>query len=419
MASADLFSRFGVALVIGILIGLQREHAHGEPDEELFAGVRTFALMGLLGCTAAFAADILGSPWVFIAITAVLGSLLAIAYFVSAWRGEIGLTTEAAVVVTILAGALCYWNQLALAAALAVATMVLLSLKLEMHRFAQRLTREDIYATLKFAVITAIILPVLPNQTYGPPPLNVLNPYKIWLLVVLISGISFLGYVLIKLIGPSQGIGLTGLLGGLTSSTAVTLSFTQRSQKSQGLARPFALAIMVAWTVMFVRVVVEVTAVNVGLARVLWPPMAAAGLAGTAYCLYLYRKHRVEEKEEIEFSNPFELAPAVKFALIFAVILLMSKAAQTYLGNAGLYLSSIVSGLADVDAIALSMAELSGQPDGLAPQIAARATVLATFANTCVKGAIVVAGGAPGLRNALLPGFLLMLVSGVGVAFLM
>jgi uncharacterized membrane protein (DUF4010 family) len=418
MEQTALFYRFGAALAIGFLVGLQREYAHGGPGKEIFAGERTFALMGLVGCVAALAADELDSPWAFVGIILAMTAPITTAYFIGAWRGAVGLTTETAALVTVLAGALCYWDYLALAVAIAVATTVLLSLKLEMDRFVQRITRDDVYATLKFAVITAIVLPVLPNQTYGPPPLDVLNPYNIWLMVVLISGISFLGYVLIKIVGPRHGIGLTGLLGGLVSSTALTISFAERSQTEDDLAKPFALAITVAWTMMFSRVVVEVAALNAALLSMLWLPMAASAAAGLAYCVYLYVSQRTDREEDVAFANPFELGPAVKFGLIYAVILLLSRAAQTFLGNTGVYLSSVVAGFADVDAVTLSLAELSHPAGGVDLTTAARGIVLAAMSNTVVKGGIVLTGGSPTLRRALLPALVLMLVTGITVAFL-
>ena len=419
MDTTTLFYRFGVALAIGFLVGLQREYAKGGgAGKEIFAGERTLALMGLVGCTAAMVADVLDSAWAFTGIFLAQSGLIVIAHFVDARRGKIGVTTEVAALMTTLAGALCYWDYLPLAVALAVTTTVLLSLKVEMDKFVRLITREDIYATLKFAVITAIVLPVLPNrEIVDTPPFDVLNPYKIWLMVVFISGISFLGYVLVKVVGSRQGIGLTGLLGGLVSSTAVTLSFSQRSQRQCGLAKPFALAIMVAWTVMFSRVVVEVAALNPTLLGVLWMPMAASAAAGLAYCVYLYFSQHTDEAGEVRVSNPFELGPAIKFGLIYAVILLVSNAAQLYLGNTGLYLSSVLSGLADVDAITLSVAELSRAGD-LTLSTGARAIVLAAMSNTVVKGGIVLSSGSGALRRALLPGFILMLVAGVGVAFL-
>ena len=237
-------------------------------------------------------------------------------------------------------------------------------------------------------------------------------------MVVFISGISFLGYLSIKVVGSRQGIGLTGLLGGLVSSTAVTLSFSQRSQTQLDLAKPFALAIMVAWTTMFLRVVAEVAALNIALLRVLWLPIAASAAVGLAYGLYLYLSQRTDEEGGADFSNPFELGPAVKFGLIYAAILLVSKAAQTYLDDTGVYLASVVAGLTDVDAITLSMAELGGQAGGVSMTVAARAIVLAAMSNTVVKGGIVLVSGSASLRRALLPGFVLMLVTGVSVAFL-
>jgi len=418
MEQTTLFYRFGAALAIGVLVGLQREHAYGSSDGELFAGVRTFALIGLLGCTAALVASELASPWGFIGIVAPMGALVVVAHFVSAWRHEgTGLTTEIATLLTILAGALCYWDYLALAAAIAVVTTALLSLKPEMHAFAQRITREDVYATLKFAVVTVIILPVLPNQTYGWPPLDVLNPYEIWLMVVLISGISFLGYVLIKLVGPRQGISLTGVLGGLISSTPVTLSFTQRSHKEKELAKPFALAITVAWAMTYLRVMVEVATLNASLLSRLWLPLLAAAMVGLAYSAYLYLQQRTDEEEEITYSNPFELGTALKFGLLYAVVLLISKAAQVYLGDVGVYLSSFISGLPDADAVTLSMAQLS-KGGGLTVTTAARAVVLGVTANTTAKGIIVLGGGSSRLRRAIMPGLVLMLAAGIGVAFL-
>lgn len=415
MAQHTLFYRFGVALFIGFLVGLQREYSYDEedkPDQKAFAGVRTFTLMGLLGCTAAYLADLFGSVWVFVGIITALGVMIAVAYNVSAKQGSLGLTTEVAALLIVLTGALAFWDEMALAVALGVITTALLSLKLELHRFAERISREDVLATLKFAIITAIVLPVLPNQSFWPPPFDVLNPYKIWSMVVLISGISFLGYVLVKVVGSSRGVGLTGLLGGLVSSTAVTLSFAQRSQKNAQLAKPFALAITIAWAVMFARVLVVVGALSRPLLRVVWLPISAAGAAALMYAAYLYLAPRLDDNEEVSVTNPFELGPAITFGLLYGVILLISRAAQLYFGNTGVYISSILSGLADVDAITLSMTELSGSGT-LSLATAARAITFATMSNTVVKGGIVLSSGSTNLRRAFLPGFLLILVIGI------
>jgi uncharacterized membrane protein (DUF4010 family) len=420
-AQTDLFYRFGVALFIGILVGLQREYASEQfSDDErstgMFAGVRTFPLMALVGCAAAMIAELLGSAWAFVGIIAPLGVLIAIGYFVTAWRTDAGMTTEVAAVLTTLAGALCYWQEIALAVALGVTTMVLLSLKIELRRFAETLTRQDILAIVKFAVITAIVLPVLPDRAFGEPPFDVLNPYNIWLFIVLISGISFLGYVLMRIVDPRRGITLTGVLGGLASSTATTLSFSQRSQQNQAFAKPFALAVVLAWTVMFGRTLVEIGTINRALLGFVWAPMLVTASAGIVYAGYLYFFASSEaaevEREEVSLSNPFELRPAITFGLIFTVVLLISSAGQYLFGTAGLYISSFVSGLADVDAVALSMAELSQDGGTLSRPVAAQAVVIAALANTISKGAIVFITGSQRMRRAILPGLILMLVVG-------
>jgi len=415
MDELSLFARFGLALGIGLLVGLEREYAQGEGD--LFAGARTFALIALLGTGSALLAESMTSPWPFVAAFLLVGGLVGAAYFFGAREGRRGLTTEMAALVVFVIGALCERGELGLAAALGVATAVLLSLKLEMRRLVARLSREDIYATLKFAVITAIVLPLLPSRTYGPAPLDVLSPRNVWLMVVFISGIGFLGYVLVKFVGPRRGVGLTGLLGGLVSSTAVTLSFASRSRKAPDLSRSFTLAIALSWTVMFVRVLVETVVVYPALLSHAWPPIIASGAVGLLYCAFLVLQETPSGKEEVSLSTPFELGPAVRFGLLYAVILVGSKAAQMYLGDPGVYLSSVVSGVADVDAITLSMARLSAAGD-LPLSTAARAVVLAAMANTAVKGGIVLVLGAPGLRRAVLPGLLAMLATGVGLAFL-
>jgi len=359
MERAELFYRFGAALAIGALIGLEREHSHRRANEELFAGVRTFPLIALMGCVTALLSEQLG-VWSFVGITIVFGALVTVAYFVESKYGDTGLTTEVSALVTFLVGALCYWDYLPLAAAISVVMTLLLSLKPEIRSLAYNLSQEDIYATLKFAVVSAIVLPVLPNRSFGP--FAVLNPYKIWLMVVFISGISFLGYLLMKIIGPEQGIGLTGLLGGIASSTATTVSFARRSHRDQDLAKPFAMAIMISWTVMFVRVLIIVGTLNFQLLRGLWMPMAASILAGVAYCTYLYLTQRTNEKSTFDYSNPFELGPALTFGLLYGIILVVSKTMERHLGDTGLYLSSVVAGLTDVNAISLSVVVSSATP---------------------------------------------------------
>jgi uncharacterized membrane protein (DUF4010 family) len=417
MEHTELILRFAIALLIGLLIGLEREFARVKEEVKSFAGIRTFPLISLLGCSAALITD-LTSAWTFGLLAALVGLLIAIAYTFDAREGRVGLTSEVAAIVVFACGALCYWDYLDLAAALIVVTFGFLTLKPQLHGLAERISREDLYATLKFAIISLIILPVLPNQAYGPPPFDAFNPYKTWLMVVFISGISFLGYVLIKLIGGRRGIGLTGLLGGLASSTAVTLSVSERSQDHAELSRPFALAITLAWTVMFARVIVEVAVLNQALLSALWMPMVTAMAVGLVFCGFYYFGQRTDDVSDVKVSNPFELGPAIKFGILYAVILIIAKAAQYYFQEAGLYAAAAVAGLADVDAITLSMAELAGTEGGVSIPAAVRAVVIAVIANTIVKGGIALGIGSRGLRLALLPPFVAMLVVCGAVAFL-
>ena len=412
MSYHNIFLKLIISLAIGILIGLEREFAIEKRNKRIAAGIRTFGLMGMVGFAAGFIADQLASPLPYAVIILIGGGLLGVNFFRESREGGIGLTTEFAALMTMLSGTIIYLEQTALGIAIGVVTMTLLSLKLELHQFVEKLEKADIYATIKFALISAIILPILPNQNFGPEPLNVFNPYKIWLLVVFISGISFVGYVLTKLVGAERGVGLTGILGGLASSTAVTLTLTQRSRQAQSLGKTFAQAILLAWAVMYIRMLIIVGAVNPDLIKLLWPAVAAASLAGVIYVFLVYRfQNRDKSKHEVSLSNPFELGPAIKFGLIFTIVLVVSKAAKVYLGDAGIYLASVVSGLADVDAISLSVSELSlsNNSEGIALETAHKAILIAAAANTFAKGMIASIGGSATMRRAIIPGTFLMI----------
>jgi uncharacterized membrane protein (DUF4010 family) len=329
----------------------------------------------------------------------------------------VGTTTEVAALVTVLDGALCYFGLLQLAAAIAVTTAVLLSAKLPLRRFVARLTRDDLVAALKFGVVTAIVLPLLPDEGVGPPPFDVLRPYQIWLMVVLISAVGFIGYVLVKVAGSRRGIGLTGVLGGLVSSTAVTLSLSGRSRGHERLARPFALAILLSWAMMFARVIALVAVVNRDLVRFLWLPVALAAAAALLFSAWLHLSQESRSEEDVHLENPFELGPALRFGLLYAAILLVSRAAQMELGDRGAYLSALVAGLADVDAVTLSLAELSQPGGALSAAVSGKAVVVAAMANTAVKAGIVLASGDRSLKRVIWPGISAILATGLFAAF--
>jgi len=407
----QLWHKFALALLVGLLMGLEREHRRQEREAAHFAGIRTFPLIALLGCTAAMLSA-QGQTWLFAVGFAGLSALILAVYAVSAYRGDPGMTTEVAALLVYLIGGLIYWDQVWLAVALGVAATALMALRPTLHDLAARIEREDIYATLKFVVVSAVILPLLPDRAYGP--LQVLNPFRMWLMVVFISAVSFSGYVAIKLLGPRRGIGLTGLLGGLVSSTAVTLSFSQRSREAPALAGHFALGIMVASMTMYPRMALEILAFNPVLASRVWPFMALLTGLGVGGGLYLWRAVRHGEEEMPAFTNPFRLKPAIQFGLLFGTVLLATKAAQVALGDTGVYVASFLAGLTGVDPIALSMAQLAGE--AVAYEVAVRAVLLAAAANTLAKGGLTLALGAPPLRRQALPLLGLLTLAGLTLA---
>jgi uncharacterized membrane protein (DUF4010 family) len=413
----DLALRFAAALGLGILLGLEREHTHH--GDTAFGGVRTFALLTLLGAAAAYIEIDRQLTWMPIAVLLAVVALLTASFLITAPRTGPGITTEVSALLALLIGGLCIWGHVALAGAITVAAVALLALKGWLHHLADRIERADIEATLKFAIITLIILPLLPHRSFGPDDLKVINPYQIWLMVVLISAINFVSYILVKVMGPEHSMGLTGLLGGLVSSTAVTLGFAQRSRKDPQHSRALALGILIAWTVMLGRVAVLVFVVRPSLGILLAPRLALVAAVSLASCAVLARgRKRTPETSTIPSPpNPFELTSAIRFGLLFGAITFVAKAAERYLGAAGLYLTGGIAGLTDVDAITLSMADLAGRvPESTAA--AARTVLIAILANTGLKAGMAAALGNAELRRSILPPALLLIAAGVVAIFL-
>jgi uncharacterized membrane protein (DUF4010 family) len=408
MFDLDLALRFAAALGLGLLLGIERERKR---DAELFfGGVRTFALIALLGAVGAFMERELNQGWLIIAAFVALSALVIVSYATTAARGELGITTEISAMLAFIVGALCGWQHVGVASVATVVCLLLLTFKDFLHRLARRVELADIEATLTFAVISVIILPLLPNQNFGPPPLDVINPYKIWLMVVLIAGLNFLGYVLVKVLGNEHGLALTGILGGLVSSTAVTLSFSQRSRREPEMSSAFVLAIVIAWTIMFLRVVIMVGIINRALAASLAVALGCMALAGLLVCLALWRRRAHETGVVAAGANPFELGEAIKFGLLFGIVTIVAKAAEVYLGATGLYLAGAVAGATDVDAIALSMANrATTTPESI--KIAAYTIVIAVISNTLVKAGMVAFMGAPAMRRTIVLVTLILLVA--------
>jgi uncharacterized membrane protein (DUF4010 family) len=415
-------ARLGTALAVGLLVGLQRQFAKQHDRDDLFAGARTFALFGLTGGLSAISATAFGSPLVFAVGLAMIGAVVTVGYLAGLREGGFGLTTEVAAIVTFFAGALAGIGELRIATAVAVATTVLLASKPYTERFVSNIDEADVKATLQFAVLVALILPVLPRDPIGPEPLDAASPFKVGLMVVFILGLSFLGYLLIKIVGPRRGIGLTGILGGLVSSTAVTLTMSERSKSSAGLIRALAMAVLLAWTIMYGRVLVEVGVVNADLLRDVWLPIGAGLVVtgGWAAFVSLRRASTVDDGADDgeQFSNPFSIGPAIQFGLLYGVVLIGSKALSTWLGDTGVYVGAIASGVADVDAITLSMAELSRGDGSVSDSTAANAIVLAAASNTIVKGGLVWSISSPGMRRLVVPAVVGAVATSVALTFL-
>jgi uncharacterized membrane protein (DUF4010 family) len=419
------FLSLGVALGIGLLVGFERERAGRDDEREIVAGARTFPLIALGGALAM----ILGrwAGW-WLLLVAMIGAIapLLISYWDDMRQArEHGGTTEASALVVFLLGALTQAHEalaplqhrLIVCASLGVVVTLLLSAKMPIHRFAHRLSREDVFSTLKFLVVAVVVLPLLPDRVYGP--LDVLNPFSIGLMIVLIAGIGFVGYVAMRVFGAGRGIALTGFVGGLVSSTAVTLSFSGAARRTPAMRGAFASAVILASTIMYVRVIVEVAVVNRSLLGSVLLPflLMTVGSALAAGLAYWRDRARMGEEPSpapggLKLKNPVELSTAIKFGLLFGLVLLASKAATTFIGTGGMYVAAFLAGLTDVDAITLSMATLA-QAGEVSASVATRAIVIGTVANTVLKGALAVGLGGWRYGRVVLLGFALAIGAGV------
>jgi uncharacterized membrane protein (DUF4010 family) len=404
------------ALAVGLLIGLEREQVKAETGGGAIGGIRTYPIFALIGGLATMLET--ASMWLpLIALGGVI-TLLAISYAGDVRKGaDHGLTTEASVLATYLFGALAtsrgviepMSTRLLLVVALGVILTFLLSSKQRLHGFVAKVSREDLFSTIKFLIAAAIVLPLLPREDLGP--LDAINPFSVGLMVVLISGLSFLGYVAMRLYGKGRGVMLSAAIGGLVSSTAVTFAFANRTKEDPKLAPVAAAAIAIASTIMIARVAVLVGVINPGLLGELAPALVGAGIGAILGGFVGYRGTKKQDSDDLGVKNPFELGNAIRFGIAFAVILLVTKAARHYLGDQGLFIAAGVAGLTDVDAVSLSTAKQAGPDDAAA----AIAILIAVASNTIVKSSIAwVIGGRRLGKRAFLIGGLITLGAALG-----
>lgn len=383
---STLLGALSLALGLGLLIGLQREHAGSE-----LGGIRTFPLLALLGLIC----GLLASAWgQFVVVAGFIGvTSLAVLANLPRIREQTDTgnqTTEAAALLTFALGAYLATGAYAAAIVIGAITAVLLHFKKPMHHFVHAMDERDIHAVMRFAIVSLIILPVLPDQTYGP--FQVLNPREIWLMVVLIVGIGLAGYVSYKLFGERAGVLPGGILGGLVSSTATTVAYARRARQAPEGEALAAVTIMIASSVAQARVIVEVAVVAPGILPSVLPPLLIQFLLMATVSVAMLYFHRQNDSAMPEQENPAELKSALVFGAIYAVVIFAAAAAKDYFGSEALYLVAVVSGFVDVDAITLSSAQLAAA-DRIEPLTAWRVILIASLMNLLFKAGMVLALG--------------------------
>ena len=369
-----------VAFGIGAIIGMEREQSD---SAGVYAGSRTFPLLALYG---AFVGTFFPNALPMALLTVALP--LTVAYGGKVFlEGDLGLTTLVAGLLTVVLGAMAAHSQQAMIAAIVGAgvIVVLLSAKTRLHELADNIGEDERRASVKFIVVVLIVFPLLPNR--GLDVLLGLNPRYVWLMVVLVTGLSFAAYLLGQTIGARRGIVLTGVLGGFVSSTATAVSMAERTRESPSLYHVTAFSAVIAAIVMFPRALVEVAIVNPDLLPLVGIPLGIMTLTGAAIGALVYWRSELDREVETDIRNPFHLRTALVFGALFAVVLLVSEYANAYVGTSGVYGTAFVSGLADVDAITLSLSTLAADGE-ITNEVATTGIVIAAIANTAVKAGI-------------------------------
>ncbi|WP_163328223.1 MgtC/SapB family protein [Desulfurobacterium thermolithotrophum] len=404
-----LYEPYFVSAILGGLVGIEREFKKQKEGISTFGGIRTFILIALLGTLSSHIATYLGSSFLYVVFFA-FSALLVIAQF---FEKLPGLTSEISALLTFLIGILCYKEELQLASAIAVTILFILTFKEQMHDFVKNLNVEDLFAFLKFAAVTVILYPLLPDKNfYG------VNPREVWTMVVIISTLDFLGYFLTKVFGE-RGILFAGLLGGLVSSTAVAATFSSLSKTNKVLLHEYAAGIISASAIMFPRIIFIVGIVNLKFTEYLVIPFLTAFLIGIFFAYRISSLER-EEVTKVEIKNPYELSNAIKFGAFYAFILFISKTTLKYLGDYGLYLIAAISGLSDVDVITLSVLKLF-KGDEITLLTGVVSIILAATINTLLKWFLTIFMGSKELFKLVTPGFIALIsgeILGIGILFL-
>lgn len=407
---------FLFSLSLGALVGLVRQWADrseiGEDGAaESSAGLRTYALWSFLGTLSVYC-SVQFHSWTFPIVLTLFGSYLIVGYAVEhTGKAGIGLTSYAAGLITFLMGAMVMWGELRVAVAIAAALGVLIAVKQSTHAFTRHIRPEDVRIALQFLVVTGLILPIVPNAGMGPA--DAINPYKIWWMVVLISGLGFAGYLGIRVLGANAGILMTGVAGGFASSTATTLALSRASRQMPELSTSLGLGILLACTIMFARVWAILLTLHSELAFLLILPFCLMAAPGVVTLLVVWIRGWDQGKIDTpELKNPLSLGVAIKFALLYAVIVLLVTLSREWSADKGLYLVSFLSGLTDMDAIALSLTDMVKQ-ETVGLELAAKGIVIGAIANTLFKAGFAIYAGSKALRGVVFVGMGSMVLAGV------
>ena len=411
-----------LAILLGAFLGIRREIESQRRKNKSFMGVRTMTILCTIGAVSAVFPEWPYLPMVFFGA---IMTLLSIAYAHGSFRMDrIGITTELSAILTFWIGVMCTSGMQKMALALAIFVAILNAYKMEMKTFIRTLTDTEWRGALQLLIVSGIVLPLLPQEPIDP--WGVFVPFQIWTLVILISGIGFVGYFLTKYFGAKAGIPLTAFLGAIVSSTAVTASMAEES-KSNNIKGIFTVGILIALATMQVRVFFEVVLLGTHDMRTeaLFVPLIMAGAALVSAGFAFMRFHKPSswrnlfqrEPENLTLASPFEILPAIKFGVVFAAVLFALYFGQKYLGDSGVYMAAFLSGVIDIDAIVLSSLE-SVRLSELTPQVAQNAILIALFMNTMIKiGFVGLLGSRQLLKEMSLSVLCVCVAGGIAYAF--
>jgi uncharacterized membrane protein (DUF4010 family) len=374
-----------ITVVLGFIIGLQREVNFYRHKEKVYMGARTFSIIALIGYLSTKIYS--NFPEILIITTILIGIFLLSFYFVNAYKNKRkrGNTTEISAFLSFIFGVMVP-THLELAVFSTVILIALLEIKPKITSIKEEIRGKDVKSAILFALMTFVVLPILPDKAIDP--YGLINPTHIWMMVILISGLSFVGYLFTRFIDTSKGLIMMGVFGGLASSTAITLTLSKKASSSQEANKSLVIAIALASSTMFLRVVIWTFIFSRDVFNIVIFPYILATLVGYGLIYFLYTKtDNKEVSQEVAFSNPLEFFEALKMGIVFGVIFGALSLVNNYSGELGVYLASFLSGLSDVDAIVLSLSELLSNKE-IIVNTAVIGIVLATIANTVTKIAL-------------------------------